>query len=104
MKTPSANPCENCGICCLGFSLPPFDANELVKAPDALLRQIDAYAHSARHRDSHPCLWLDLDSGTCKHHDVRPVLCRWFDPGCPACNQLRVNAGLPGLPDRHVSA
>jgi hypothetical protein len=28
---------------------------------------------------------------------VRPVLCRWFEPGCEACNKLRIKTGLPGL-------
>ena len=91
-------PCDNCGICCLAFSIPPFDANELAKASDALLQQVDAYARSARYRKSNPCLWLDLDSGKCKHHEVRPVLCRWFEPGGVACNELRAQAGLPSLP------
>ena len=98
MNTPFYNPCENCGICCLDFALPPFDANELVKAPAILLEQIDAYAHSGRYRDSNPCLWLDLATGKCRHHKVRPVLCRWFQPGSRACNNLRLKAGLPALP------
>ena len=97
MNNPSNNPCKNCGICCLAFPLPPFDANELVRAPDTLMEQIDAYAHGARYRDSNPCLWLDLASGKCRHHKVRPVLCRWFKPGCTACSELRIKAGLPGL-------
>lgn len=98
------DPCENCGICCLAFSLPPFDANELVKASDALLQQVDAYARSARYRNSNPCLWLDLDSGKCKHYKSRPVLCRWFEPGCQACDNLRVEAGLPRLRGEDVSS
>ncbi len=70
---------------------------EFWTSSDALLQQVDAYARSARHRTSNPCLWLDLVSGKCKHHDVRPVLCRWFEPGCLACNQQRVKVGLPSL-------
>ena len=104
MNTPSNNPCDNCGICCLAFSLPPFDANELVKASDELLQQVDAYAHSARYRDSNPCLWLNLDSGKCKHHEVRPVLCRWFEPGSLAYNKLRIKAGLPRLHSKQESS
>jgi Fe-S-cluster containining protein len=93
----SENPCHDCGVCCLAHSLPPFDANEVARAPDALIREIEAYTRSARHRDSHPCLWLDLATGKCMHHDVRPVLCRWFAPGGKACNDLRAEAGLPPL-------
>jgi len=97
MNTLVNNPCVNCGVCCLAFPLPPFDANELVKASEELLRQIDDYASGPRYRDSNPCLWLDLDSGKCKHHEVRSVLCRWFEPGCDPCNELRIKAGLPVL-------
>jgi Fe-S-cluster containining protein len=97
MNEPPDNPCHLCGICCLAFSLPPYDANELVRAPDALLQEIDDYARSPRHRDSDPCLWLDLDSRKCRHHEVRPVLCRWFEPGGRACNELRVGAGFSSV-------
>jgi len=91
--------CDNCGICCLAFALPPFDANEeLVRVPDDLLRRVDDYAHSARFRASSPCCWLDLESGKCKHHELRPALCRWFVPGCESCNELRREAGLPAVP------
>lgn len=86
--------CMDCGICCLAFALPPYDANEHARASDALLEEIDAYARSARYSETHPCLWLDLESRRCKHHDVRPCLCRWFPPGGQACNGLRVEAGL----------
>ena len=97
MNTSSHYKCDNCGICCLAFSLPPFDANELVKPSDELMQQIDDYARSPRYRDSNPCLWLDLDSAKCKHHEVRPVLCRWFEPGSLACNKLRIKFGLSAL-------
>ena len=90
--------CDHCGICCLEFPLPPFDANEPVKAPDGLLQELDAYAHSARFCSSYPCFWLDLGSGKCKHYEERPVICRWFEPGCSACDDLRRKAGLPSAP------
>jgi Fe-S-cluster containining protein len=100
MKTaarPEDNACEGCGLCCFAFSLPPFDANEHVRAPEELLREIDAYARSPRHRESLPCPWLDLASGRCRHHEVRPTLCRWFTPGGAACNEVRARAGLTRL-------
>ena len=91
------SPCEGCGVCCYSFSFPPFDANEVVKAPDELMQEIEDYASSGDHRDSKPCFWLDEDSKKCRHHEVRPTLCRWFEPGCKACNHLRVKAGLEPL-------
>jgi len=88
------DPCQECGICCRAFALPPFDANEHIRAPDALLEEIEAYARSDRYSESSPCLWLDPSSGRCRHHDVRPCLCRWFPAGGQACNDLRAEAGL----------
>ena len=104
MSTLSNNPCESCGVCCLAFAVPPFDTNEVVKASDALLQEVAAYARSARYRESNPCLWLDLASGRCRHHRVRPVLCRWLEPGSRACNELRVKAGLARLPSNGGAA
>lgn len=97
MTAHSENPCDDCGLCCLAFSLPPYDANELVKAPEALIERIEHYANGPRHRDDYPCLWLDLETGKCRHHKVRPVLCRWFEPGCDACNEIRQKSGLQPL-------
>lgn len=91
--------CDNCGVCCLDLPLPPFDANEeVVRASDELLAQVEAYANGPRFRKTNPCIWLDLDTGKCKHHEVRPAACRWFVPGCEACNELRRKAGLPSVP------
>ena len=70
---------------------------EVVRAPDELLRELDAYTRSARYRASSPCFWLELGSGKCRHHELRPVACRWFVPGCSACNDLRRVAGLPSV-------
>lgn len=93
--------CDDCGVCCLDLPLPPFDANEeVVRASDELLRELDAYARSARFRASAPCFWLDLGTGKCRHHQARPAACRWFVPGCSACNELRHQAGLPIVPSR----
>jgi Fe-S-cluster containining protein len=92
--------CENCGVCCLDLPLPPFDANEeVIRASEDLLRQVETYARGPRYRESNPCIWLDLDLGKCRHHDVRPAACRWFVPGGAACNELRQKAGLPPIPE-----
>jgi len=94
MGASTENICDGCGICCLPFSLPPFDANEMPRAPAAVLRRLDEYAAGPRYRESNPCPWQDLVTGECRHHDIRPVLCRWFEAGGTACLNLRAKAGL----------
>jgi Fe-S-cluster containining protein len=96
----SKNLCEGCGVCCRAFSLPPFDANDPSDVPEELHVEIDAHARSPHYRDSDPCFWQDPDTLKCRHHNVRPVLCRWFEPGGEPCNELRLEAGLPRL-ERH---
>lgn len=91
------DPCFGCGVCCRLFSLPPFDANEHVRASDELIREVDAYAGSPQYRESDPCMWQDRETGRCLHYDVRPTLCRWFQPGTRGCNELRERAGLKEL-------
>jgi len=101
--TGAAGPCDGCGICCDAFPLPPFDANEEAKAPDGLLREIEEHAKSPGFRESAPCFWQDPRTKRCRHHDVRPTLCRWFEPGGKACNELRAEAKLPTLPGKPPS-
>ena len=36
-----------------------------------------------------PCIWLDLDSRRCKHHEFRPRVCRDFEIGSSGCRQWR---------------
>jgi Fe-S-cluster containining protein len=36
-----------------------------------------------------PCIWLDLETRRCKHHEHRPRVCRDFKTGSTACHQWR---------------
>lgn len=36
-----------------------------------------------------PCIWLDLETRLCKHHTVRPNVCRDFETGNRACLDWR---------------
>jgi Fe-S-cluster containining protein len=64
------------------------------------MKEMEAHARSDRFRESDPCPWQDPESGRCIHYEVRPVLCRWFEPGSRACNDLRQEAGLSELVSR----
>ena len=36
-----------------------------------------------------PCIWLDMETRQCKHHQHRPNVCRDFETGCGECLQWR---------------
>ena len=36
-----------------------------------------------------PCVWLDLDSRRCEHHQHRPNVCRDFEVGSKGCLDWR---------------
>ena len=36
-----------------------------------------------------PCIWLDMETRMCKHHTVRPNVCRDFETGSPECLEWR---------------
>lgn len=36
-----------------------------------------------------PCIWLDLESRQCKHHQYRPRVCRDFETGSASCLEWR---------------
>ena len=36
-----------------------------------------------------PCIWLDVETRQCKHHEYRPSVCRSFKTGSPACHDWR---------------
>lgn len=36
-----------------------------------------------------PCIWLDMETRKCKHHQHRPNVCRDFETGCGDCLNWR---------------
>jgi Fe-S-cluster containining protein len=42
-----------------------------------------------------PCLWLDLETGLCRHHEWRPTTCRDFAIGSPNCLDARRRYRIP---------
>jgi Fe-S-cluster containining protein len=47
--------------------------------------------------DDYPCLWLDRETGRCRHYDYRPSTCRDFEPGSSDCEFARGQFGLEAL-------
>jgi len=82
------NLCDNCGLCCMHMGSPPFVPGEYISKN--LENEIEAFLDSPRNlHDSKPCLWLDLQTGKCKHYGHRPDVCREFEVGGEACERFR---------------
>lgn len=63
-----------------------------------LLNSIANYRSPPEGELDGPCLWLDLDSRRCRHHDHRPQVCRDFEVGGQGCLDWRTH-----LRDRMVA-
>jgi Fe-S-cluster containining protein len=105
--------CGGCGLCCMHMRTPPFTGQTDPRWKD-LSQELRAEIHdwimsepSPRYQlmvkhdgDINPCIWLDLVSGKCKHYELRPDICRDYEPGCDPCRKLRRSVGLTvkGMP------
>jgi Fe-S-cluster containining protein len=52
---------------------------------EELLKYIADYQEPAKGELGKPCVWLDLQTRRCKHHQHRPKVCRDFKTGSPDC-------------------
>lgn len=65
--------------------------------PEDLRQELDRYVASYQPPEyggeidtfDGPCIWLDLESRRCRHHQHRPSVCRDFETGNPQCHQWR---------------
>jgi uncharacterized protein len=96
MSTPTDDPCANCGECCSRQGTPPFLHTPDDRPPPHLEWDIDQ--HADRYDRGLPCLWYSVETKRCNHYEFRPLVCREFTPGEPACNDFRGRVGLPLLP------
>lgn len=112
--TPTPNPlpiiesCDACGACCRVVTLPPFrrifdgegeEAWERLRWDHPGLMAEILEAKRVRKATGGPtfgtpCLWLDAESGRCRHYDHRPRDCREFAVGSPDCRDARRRAGV----------
>lgn len=103
-----ADPCGDCGQCCVTMDRPPFnywdepDKSRWDALPAKLKEAIDADADDGIRPYGSPCLWYDTESKRCRHYDSRPEVCRTYIPGVRSCNDRRITLGLVALP--HVDA
>jgi hypothetical protein len=99
-----ADPCRDCGACCRHMVRPPFlgpddpDWDRLNRERPDLVAGIEFDRRMRRANkddgDDYPCLWLDRETGRCRHYQYRPEVCRDFEPGDEDCLAARRRFGL----------
>lgn len=85
--------CGGCGACCLHVSSPPFTVDEHAHLPAWARADVDS-AGDAAGGNVGPCVWFDVDARTCRHHTIRPLVCRDFAVGGEACHLLRTHNAI----------
>ena len=93
----SVTNCDDCGACCMGQNLVPLSGAMLDNRtlPFDLREELHEVAMGPLAGDDYcPCIWLDRESGRCKHHEHRPQVCREFEVGGPDCLRIRREAGV----------
>lgn len=99
--------CDNCGACCRHMVQPPFSADErawifsgtpLMEGIAGCLDDFNANIRPSLPEDW-PCCWLDLVTMTCRHYELRPLVCRdnggeGCIPGNDACMGHRERWGI----------
>ena len=119
---PIVTSCDGCrGSCCRQQSSPPgylylivlerrgeLDRREVERAwPGDLARiasltaevraELDAYLERCKReppRGETPCIWLDEETGRCRHYEHRPSICRDLAVGSEGCLHWRKEYGI----------
>jgi Fe-S-cluster containining protein len=106
---PVIESCDGCGgSCCRVVTLPPFrrvfaEAGEEAwerlrwdrpELREGLLAAERAIKASGSPTFGSPCLWLDGETGRCRHHEFRPRACREFAVGGVDCRDARRRNGV----------
>ena len=56
---------------------------------EQLQRYIANYKTQSEGELDGPCIWFDMDTRRCKHHEHRPKVCRDFEVGSQSCLDWR---------------
>jgi Fe-S-cluster containining protein len=95
--TGDAGACKKCGACCRWQGSPPVMPDELRAWPQELQdiwEAIFIVTGGARFDDELPCFFWDSINKTCRIYQVRPGICREFEPGGEGCTTWREKARL----------
>ena len=95
--------CDDCGACCMSIGHPHFwraatgeNADpHWAGLPDNLKTEINQYIDGLEDHDmGQPCIWLDLDTKSCRHYEHRPQMCRDFEVNSFHCRRIRSEFGI----------
>lgn len=98
---PVIESCSGCGVCCMHMGYPAFmdpvtgsyDAGYWNAMPEALREEliavIKAYQSPPAGELDGPCVWFDMETRRCRHHEYRPRVCRDFEIGSKGCRDWR---------------
>jgi Fe-S-cluster containining protein len=101
MSLPIVTDCAGCDACCRHMGYPVFLHDSSSQADEeawtwmpaelkrSLLASIEDYQTPPDGQLDGPCLWLDTETGRCKHHEFRPQVCRDFQIGSRGCLDWR---------------
>lgn len=109
---PIVQSCDDCGACCMEQGSPPMylayllgtcpddgtdDYKRVCGMPVVLKKELLQYAERlARGLPSTDgvCIWFDPGTRRCKHHELRPEICRDFEIGSVECLGWRGSYGV----------
>lgn len=91
---PPVTSCDDCGVCCEHAGWPPFliiaGDEEFHALPEELQAEIMEAIATRRGDRRLPCVWYDGENRRCRHHNVRPAVCRDFEVGGKDCIDVRL--------------
>ena len=103
-KLPVVDSCEGCGVCCRQVGHPPYfwhphhghTVDEHWKlVPEELRKEVLDHIDQLVEPDfGTPCIWFDAETRRCRHHEIRPNVCRDFEVGSKECIRLRIDHGI----------
>lgn len=90
-KPGAVTSCQGCGgVCCREVPVPPY-LDDIDFIPVELQREVmEAQKHEAEWlAQGRPCIWWEPATGMCRHHDIRPNVCREYVIGEDLCLETR---------------
>ena len=97
VSLPTVDSCDGCGACCMHMGYPSYqEGNDRqppeepwISLPDSLRHEllsfVATYQEPPEGQLDGPCIWFDIETRRCKHHEHRPNVCRDFKINSEDC-------------------